>query len=675
MSDESLTPDEQQAFDRVFGRTRPIGLQGNWEADLRRALADTGLATTDTEEGRTAPADDNRSSAEVVTLPPPESRPSRPLLQLALRAAVLVVLAGTAIGAWAVATTDRDGTPTAGVEDAAIPIGSARLTVRADRDTVTVNGERLATGVFQDTKPGDVVEVDADGAAVVTAESVVEIEALRAATITVPELSSPITIDLEMGSAIVKLDPAAQAAVTIDVGDRRFITRTADAIFAVCHAPDGASCLVVLRGQVLWFEDGVASEILDPGQGVLAASGSAPETPRCEDRVEQEDALARLRSSDSPLALADIVASWAPCERPAVASMARVVVPEIVIGSPDVTSDTPTAASMRTLEGEADFFIDARAVTNAEYRSWLVASVGDAADTWRRFAPQDWIERAPGGAATQATYASGTDDDAVQGVSFAAASAFCAARSHRLPTEVEWELAAVRGAIEDLTDDAQDWVSDWEEYGPGPDDSDDRQVLRGADDELVADRYHRSFARTDEDAIAGWQLARIRCTADDYPSYETITDSTGSITIDVPTAWTDRLTSVGSDNLPQITVAPVIADGFIGTYDEPGAQITLAQISDDAGVDTDAVLDLLLDQFREPDCTSTGRSDSAFPLPGRTERFEGCGDSDTQIVHTALVDEAQNLTAILRVQVVGSPDEVAVDTIRSSIRLADNIPD
>ena len=161
----------------------------------------------------------------------------------------------------------------------------------------------------------------------------------------------------------------------------------------------------------------------------------------------------------------------------------------------------------------------------------------------------------------------------------------------------------------------------------------------------------------------------------DYPFYETITDSTGSITVNVPTEWDDRLTGIGLDELPQITAAPIIDGGFVGTYDEPGVQITVAALADDLEIDLDTALDQTLDGFAEPDCTTDNRRDINFPFPGRVERFSDCGGGDTRIVHIAYIDDPEGLVAVLRIQVVDERDDVAVDTIRSSLELEDNVPE
>lgn len=443
---------------------------------------------------------------------------------LSVALAAVMGLTGCASGDGGGATGD---TTAVSSTEAGISIAGAALSVSADRDAVTVNSEPLGAGEARKVAPGDAVTVDQAGTALLSAEAVFEVEALRNAQLTVPEMpaAGPVVVPLAAGHVFVRLNPAANATVVIDAGERQFTTKSADAEFALCQAPDGASCLAVLQGTVEWKEDGVATELYQGGQATFAPRGNAPLPTRCADEAALGAMQRTLRGVDFGGALADIVNDWEACPGqeeaapaaatlPSAAGMEHVTTATITVGSPSATADGPNLLAPRTLDGSADYYIEPVTVTNALFRAWIVRAAGDDADAWRRLAPADWLERAPGGAATQSTYADGTADQPVKGVTWATAGEYCTSQGKRLPTEVEWELAAVGDVLTDLADESQDWVDKWDAYGPGPTDATGRQVLRGANGTLKADPYYRVFAPDTEQATAARLYARIRCAAD-----------------------------------------------------------------------------------------------------------------------------------------------------------------
>ena len=92
----------------------------------------------------------------------------------------------------------------------------------------------------------------------------------------------------------------------------------------------------------------------------FAARGNAPDPARCADADQIGDMKQSLRGQEFTGALADIVATWEPCPAgegeadllnevslPSAARMEHVVVDEIVVGSPDLDSDSESGIAGR----------------------------------------------------------------------------------------------------------------------------------------------------------------------------------------------------------------------------------------------------------------------------------------------------------------------------------------
>ena len=158
----------------------------------------------------------------------------------------------------------------------------------------------------------------------------------------------------------------------------------------------------------------------------------------------------------------------------------------------------------------------------------------------------------------------------------------------------------------------------------------------------------------------------------DEAAFETITDDTGSISIDVPSEWTDRNTQLGTDGNPSLVAGLDLEGTYFDSYEGPGVQVAVASGSSRETADLDTVLELYVD----PSCISEGRSDvSNPPFTGRLERFSGCGGTDTSLAHYVFVDTFLNLTAVLRVQIVSERDAAATTIISDSLQLEDNLPE
>ncbi len=190
--------------------------------------------------------------------------------------------------------------------------------------------------------------------------------------------------------------------------------------------------------------------------------------------------------------------------------------------------------------------------------------------------------------------------------------------------------------------------------GGGGDDGGDTEVIGDADP---------SGATTDTGGIDGADGATGGDGGAGY-SYEEISDITGSIVLQVPTAWADRddrIGSTGERSVPTLAAAPQLEDGYYGTYNVPGVQVAVTRTTE--ATDFDAVLERWVD----PNCISQGRDALSSPYVGRIERFTDCGGGDTALVHAVYV--TGNVVAVIRVQIVSEDDRTAADVIRNSLEL------
>ncbi|MDH3684056.1 MAG: protein kinase [Acidimicrobiia bacterium] len=201
-------------------------------------------------------------------------------------------------------------------------------------------------------------------------------------------------------------------------------------------------------------------------------------------------------------------------------------------------------------------------------------------------------------------------------------------------------------------------------------------VVSGDDPETATED---TTTTTEAEAATTTEVTFAGSGADDYPTYRTLSDETGSITIDVPTEWDDTLTALGTDGLPQLAAAPQLTDGYIGTYTTAGMQVAVVAIPEPAEGATppsrSEAFELVLGRFSDPACTAEPREDVRTPYIGRAERLTNCDGIGTTLIHVVFIDGTSNLVALLRIQILTDRDLVAADTIRSSLRLKDNVPE
>jgi serine protease Do len=170
-----------------------------------------------------------------------------------------------------------------------------------------------------------------------------------------------------------------------------------------------------------------------------------------------------------------------------------------------------------------------------------------------------------------------------------------------------------------------------------------------------------SFADIEEDVVDE------DATADQpaYDSYESLTDDTNRITMEVPAEWTDRDTapaSLDGVEVPFIEAAPD-RQQFRDTFDGPGIQFSALP----AGTKVNATLN----QFSFGDaCTDGGREDySDAVFTGKVQVWTDCGGTSTAIVVLAATPEDGSMTALLIAQIVSEADFEALERAAQTFNL------
>jgi hypothetical protein len=158
--------------------------------------------------------------------------------------------------------------------------------------------------------------------------------------------------------------------------------------------------------------------------------------------------------------------------------------------------------------------------------------------------------------------------------------------------------------------------------------------------------------------------------------YQTITDDTGVLTVDVPTEWSETDTApltlemateagyafaLGDlTEAPWIKASPSIADLDSG-YETPGLIFTALPPQDS--------LDDTLTAFAPPDgaCTVAPIEDySDGVYTGRFQSFTDCGGTSSMVVTVAAVPEDSSFTAIIAMQIVSDADLEVLDQVIAS---------
>lgn len=305
----------------------------------------------------------------------------------------------------------------------------------------------------------------------------------------------------------------------------------------VCQGSNGTSCLYVGSGEFDWLSGGEYVTVR-AGESEFALIGEPPGPKRC---VSEDDFIGwfdAARRNEAPHDLGGLVAGAPECAEgseddagevaedddhgqggiggftgtkiPFGFGMAPVDIETPVIGTDTYTTDPAVYREPRPLDGPRRFHIDQRMISNSNYYAWLVSEAGTDPDKWSELAPDPWLRDAPEGDPTGATFPAGDDNNPVFSVRSQAAERYCRFTDKHLATEIEWELAAVVGVLDDLGS-AREWVAEWDEYGPGAPAG--QQVVRGQNLVDQADPYYRFFLADVGDQPVARAEVGFRCAA------------------------------------------------------------------------------------------------------------------------------------------------------------------
>ncbi|MBI5087755.1 MAG: trypsin-like peptidase domain-containing protein, partial [Actinobacteria bacterium] len=177
---------------------------------------------------------------------------------------------------------------------------------------------------------------------------------------------------------------------------------------------------------------------------------------------------------------------------------------------------------------------------------------------------------------------------------------------------------------------------------------DSQEILEG---EINGDRQLAATVSFGEDAAAESDVEE----AADYTDYVSVTDDSGTLTLEVPAQWSDISTSAlqGDDGVtyPQIQASSDL-NGFTTTWGVPGVMFMSAPAGGDS-------IESVLDGFSIADqCSDGGITDySDGVFVGKYQLWENCGGTETiyLVLVTNLVSSADTFY-ITTVQAVTSAD-------------------
>jgi len=165
------------------------------------------------------------------------------------------------------------------------------------------------------------------------------------------------------------------------------------------------------------------------------------------------------------------------------------------------------------------------------------------------------------------------------------------------------------------------------------------------------------------------QLSNDVASGASYDAYDTITDDSGTLTVQVPTAWTDRNGANwnydGAIVGVSVAAAPSL-DGFYNSWSTPGMFFAA---SSDLVSQLSSIGDLL-DAHQFPECTYDGRSQYSDQVyHGVYDVWLDCGGTSTAFVVLEAYPDDESFVVLVQVQIVSDADLEALDKLLGSFDL------
>jgi hypothetical protein len=221
-------------------------------------------------------------------------------------------------------------------------------------------------------------------------------------------------------------------------------------------------------------------------------------------------------------------------------------------------------------------------------------------------------------------------------------------------------VAACGGGDDSGDDDDSDSTTTTEEETTTTEEPEDTTTTTATDDTVADD--DRDDAIGDFGDEVEDSLGDVPTDTDTYGEYVSVTDDSGFLTVDVPSAWTDVDGRAGTFG-PDVTASTDV-QAFFQTYDVSGLEFQATDIQTNQA--PDEVL-TAVSTGQASQCTSLGRQPYSDPLyTGVSEVFQDCAGTDTDFVWLAFEPADLSFHGVVGVQITNAADiealEHALDT-------------